>query len=162
MADDEPVRMERDTASPATRWGWVLAAVALLGAANVGQFIVSSPALMTGSPSRAAGSYLGGILFGTLAALGVAAAVGATNHLLPMLTRGLAALLATGSVFLVAVHAAARVGGLRPASIALLALAALGVALLTPSVRKERSDSIPGETARAGPGNPTDSGDRIP
>lgn len=161
MADDDPV-MEWDTPALATRWGWVLAAVALLGAANVGQFIISSPALMAGSPSRAAGSYLGGVLFCALAGLGIAAAVGGANHLLPALTRGLAVLLAMGSVFLVAVHAAAHVGALRPASVALLALAALGVALLTPSVRKGRSDSSPGETARAGPGSPTDSGDRIP
>jgi len=150
--------LERDHAG--TRWGWALAGAALLGAANVGQFIASSPALMTSSASRAAGSYLGAAMFAALAGLGVGAALGVANRVLAALTRGLAVLLALGSVFLVAVHAAARVGGLRPASVAVLALVALGLAWQTASACQRGADSGPG--TRVAPSRPTDSGARIP
>ncbi len=101
----------------------LLTLVALLGAVDVGQLIVSSPKLMAGSPSRAGGSALGLLLFLLLAVLTPAAARG--RSVPRALTRGLAALLAAGSLLLVVVHAAAGVGGLRPASVALLALLAL-------------------------------------
>ncbi len=149
--------MAGDNRGRATSWGWALAAVALLGAANVGQFIISSPALMAGSPGRAAGSYLGEALFGALAGLGIATARGAANHLLPALMRGLSVLIALGSVLLLVVHAAAHVGGLRPASVAVLA--ALAVAWRTASVRERLAAPSSGEAAEARPGRPIDSSD---
>ena len=151
--------MAGDNRGRATSWGWALAAVALLGAANVGQFIISSPALMAGSPGRAAGSYLGEALFGALAGLGIATARGAANPLLPTLMRGLSVLIALGSVLLLVVHAAAHVGGLRPASVAVLALAALAVAWRTASVRDRLAAPSSGEAAEARPGRPIDSSD---
>ncbi len=105
--------------------GWLLVLVALAGAADVAELMVTSPSLMAGSPSRAAGSALG--LAGFLALAGL----GARSVRRPgadAVRRWLAAVLAAGSLLLVAVHLAAHVGGLRPASVAVLALLALALA----------------------------------
>lgn len=102
----------------------LLTAVCLAGAADVAELMVTQPSLMAGSPSRAGGSALGLLLFLALAATGMVRA----GAVLRPLRRGTVAVLALGSLLLVAVHAAAHVGGLRPASVALLALLALPLA----------------------------------
>jgi hypothetical protein len=105
--------------------GTLLSGVALLGAADVAQLMITSPGLMASSPVRAGGSALGLVLFLLLAGLG---AVGALRPGGRALRRGLATLLVAGSVALVLVHLAAHAGGLRPASMALLAVLGLVLA----------------------------------
>ena len=84
--------------------------------------MVTDPGLMAASPARALGSGLGLALFLALAGLGARS----TRH--PggsVFRRGLAAVLAAGSLDLLVIHLAAHAGGLRPASVALLALLGL-------------------------------------
>ena len=107
------------------RRGYLLVLVALLGAADVAELMVTDPSLMAGSPSRALGSAVGLALFLALAALGARS----VRHPGAELVRHwLAAVLAAGSLVLVVIHLAAHVGGLRPASVAVLALVALALA----------------------------------
>ncbi len=84
--------------------------------------MLTDPGLMAASPTRALGSALGLALFLALAGLGARSIRHPGGS---VLRRGLAAVLATGSLVLVAVHLAAHAGGLRPASVALLALLGL-------------------------------------
>ena len=108
---------------PSTRArGYLLVLVALLGAADVAELMVTDPGLMAASPTRALGSWLGLALFVALAGLG-ARSVSRPGR--SVLRRGLAAVLTASSLALVAIHLAAHVGGLRPASVALLALLGL-------------------------------------
>ena len=105
--------------------GYLLVLVALAGAADVAELMVTDPSLMGGSPTRAVGSAVGLALFLALAGLGARSVrhPGADS-----VRRWLAAVLAAGSLVLVAIHLAAHVGGLRPASVAVLALLALALA----------------------------------
>jgi hypothetical protein len=111
---------------PATRArSYLLILVALLGAADVAELTVTDPGLMAASPTRALGSLLGLALFLALAGLGARSLSRPGGRVLRL---GLAAVLAASSLVLVAIHLAAHVGGLRPASVALLALLGLVLA----------------------------------
>jgi hypothetical protein len=99
--------------------------VALLGAADIAELMATDPGLMAASTTRALGSWLGLALFLALAGLGARSLSRPGGR---VLRRGLAAVLAASSMVLVAVHLAAHVGGLRPASVALLALLSLVLA----------------------------------
>jgi hypothetical protein len=110
------------------RWYWCLFGVSALGALDIGQFLATNGSMVRVSPGRAAGSVLGLALWLVLAGLSGATASG---HRSPPLSRAIlpvSGLLAVGSLGLVAVHAAARVGGLRPALGGVLGLIALGLA----------------------------------
>ncbi|MFZ0995523.1 MAG: hypothetical protein WAO09_06045 [Candidatus Dormiibacterota bacterium] len=104
--------------------------VSALGALDIGQFLATNGSMFRAAPGRAAGSALGLALWLVLAGLAGAAASGARSGWLSRSLVALSGLLAVGSLGLVAVHAAARVGGWRPALGGVLGLAALGLAYL--------------------------------
>jgi hypothetical protein len=112
------------------RWYWSLFGVSALGALDTGQFLATNLSMFRVSPGRAAGSVLGLALWVTLAGLSASAASGHRSSALARAILPLSGLLAVGSLALVAVHTAARVGGLRPALGGALGLAALGLAYL--------------------------------
>ncbi len=106
-----------------------LAALALLGAADVGMFIASSPAVALKNGSRAGGS-LGGLAVWLLLLGASGRRLAADDRPgLANLTLALAALAALGSVGLAAIHQLAGVGGWRTVSGALLGISALAVAV---------------------------------
>ncbi|MGA8208349.1 MAG: hypothetical protein WB801_07375 [Candidatus Dormiibacterota bacterium] len=82
------------------------------------------------APGRAAGSVLGLGLWLALTGLAGAAVFGRRGPQVSRAILPLSGLLAVGSLALVAVHAAARVGGLRPALGGILGVIALGLAYL--------------------------------
>jgi hypothetical protein len=104
--------------------------VSVLGALDIGQFLASNASMFRVSPGRTAGSALGLVLWLALVGLSGAAASGQRSSPLYRSILPISGLLAVGSLGLVAVHAAARVGGLRPALGGVLGLAALGLAYL--------------------------------
>ncbi|MGC8473730.1 MAG: hypothetical protein ACP5PW_04895, partial [Candidatus Dormibacteria bacterium] len=85
----------RDVGAGRRRRGYLLVLVALLGAADVAELMVSDPSLMAGSPTRALGSAVGLALFLALAALG---ARSVRHPGAELVRRWLAAVLAAGSV----------------------------------------------------------------
>ena len=110
------------------RWYWALLAISLAGGLDVAQFLATNRSMFSAAPDRAAGSVLGLLLWLMLAAV---AGRGTTALSSPRLARGtvaVAGIVAAGSLGLAAVHAAAHVGGLRPALGAILGVAALGIA----------------------------------
>jgi hypothetical protein len=112
------------------RWYWCLVGVSILGAGDIGQFLVTNGTTFRAAPGRAAGSVLGLVLWLALGGLAGAAASGPRSPQVSRSILALSGLLALGSLGLVAVHAAARVGGLRPALGGILGLTALGLAYL--------------------------------
>lgn len=106
-----------------------LAVVALLGAADVGAFIASSPAVALKNGGRASGS-IGGLAVWLLL-LGVSGRRVAADDraALATATLGLAALAAVGGVGLAAIHQLAGVGGWRTIGGAVLGISALGLAV---------------------------------
>jgi hypothetical protein len=112
------------------RWYWCLFGVSVLGALDIGQFLASNAGMFRAAPGRAAGSVLGLGLWLALTGLSGTAAWGRRPPHLARSILALSGLLALGSVALVAIHAAARVGGLRPALGGILGLIALGLAFL--------------------------------
>lgn len=112
------------------RWYWWLFGVALVGAFDIGQFLASNGTMFRSAPGRAAGSVLGLVLWLALTGLSGAAASGRRSSQLSRAILALSGLLALGSLGLVAVHAAARVGGWRPALGGALGLMALALAIL--------------------------------
>jgi hypothetical protein len=111
------------------RWYWWLTGISLLGSLEVAQFLATNSGMFTAAPGRAAGSVLGLVLWTLLTALAGAAASGRRSPWLARAILVLSGLVAVGSVGLAAIHAAAHVGGLRPALGAVLGLAALGLAI---------------------------------
>ena len=110
-------------------WYWWLTGVSVIGSLEVAQFLATNSGMFRSAPSRAAGSVLGLILW---IALTVLAAMAASGHRSRGLEQGilvLAVLVAIGSVGLTAIHAAAHVGGLRPALGGIISLVALGFAV---------------------------------
>lgn len=112
------------------RWYWCLLGVSVLGAVDVGQFLASNGGMFRTAPGRAAGSVLGLGLWLALTGLAGAAVFGRRGPQVSRAILPLSGLLAVGSLALVAVHAAARVGGLRPALGGILGVIALGLAYL--------------------------------
>lgn len=112
------------------RWYWCLFGVSVLGTLDVGQFLASNEGMFRTVPGRAAGSLLGLGVWLALTGLAGAAASGRREPQVSRAILPLSGLLAVGSWALVAVHAAARVGGLRPALGGILALIALALAYL--------------------------------
>jgi hypothetical protein len=117
---------------PLSRRSWIVAglgAVALAGAADVGLFIVTQPAVALKDGGRAGGSIGGLVVWLVLASLAGARWSGREG---PYLSRGtlmLAALAAAGGVGLAAVHMAAHVGGWRSTAGGVLGVAALALAI---------------------------------
>lgn len=97
---------------------------------DIGQFLATNGGMFRAAPGRAAGSVLGLLLWLALAGLVGAAASDARSSRFSRTILALSGLLAVGSLALVAVHAAARVGGWRPALGGILGLTALGLAYL--------------------------------
>lgn len=112
------------------RLHWWLFVTAVLGTLEVAQFLASNSGMFTSAPGRAAGSALGLLLWLALTGLAGFAAISRRSAGLgrPMVV--LSGLLALGSVGLAAIHAAAHVGGLRPALGGLLGLAVLLLAIV--------------------------------
>jgi len=108
-----------------------LVAVATAGTVDVAQFILSSPAMFQSAPGRATGSVVGLAVWLALTGCATAGAAGVSRRELRTATLGLAGLAAVGSVGLTAIHAAAHVGGLRPALGGVLGLSALALAWVT-------------------------------
>ena len=106
-----------------------LMVVALLGAADVGAFIATSPAVALKNSGRASGS-LGGLAVWLLL-LGASGRRAAADDArgLAALTLVLAGLAAFGGVGLAVVHQLAGVGGWRTVGGAVLGITALGLAL---------------------------------
>jgi hypothetical protein len=106
-----------------------LAAVAAIGATDVGVFIATSPATALKTGGRAGGS-IGGLAVWVLL-LAVAGRRLATDDRpgLSNATLGLGVVAAVGSVGLAVVHQLAGVGGLRTIGGGLLGVAALGLAI---------------------------------
>lgn len=126
-------RAERARALPVRRrrrWLWCLFGISALGALDIGQFLATNGGMFRAAPGRAAGSVLGLLLWLALAGLVGAAASDARSSRFSRTILALSGLLAVGSLALVAVHAAARVGGWRPALGGILGLTALGLAYL--------------------------------
>ncbi|HUY09797.1 MAG TPA: hypothetical protein VMW80_10195 [Candidatus Dormibacteraeota bacterium] len=112
-----------------SRYKW-LTGVAAIGSLDVAQFLATNTGMFSAAPGRAAGSVLGLILW---LALTVLAGIAASGRRFRQLTRAVlvvAGLVAVGSVGLTAVHAAAHVGGLRPALGGVLSLVALAIAIV--------------------------------
>ncbi|MGC2296937.1 MAG: hypothetical protein WA695_09665 [Candidatus Dormiibacterota bacterium] len=112
------------------RWYWCLFGVSALGTLDIGQFLATNQSMFRLAPGRAAGSVLGLVLWLALTGLSLSAASGHGTSRLSRTILPVSGLLAVGSLGLVAVHAAARVGGLRPAVGGVLGLSALGIAWL--------------------------------
>ncbi|MGC1184662.1 MAG: hypothetical protein WBA31_05850, partial [Candidatus Dormiibacterota bacterium] len=89
----------------------------------------SDRSMFTSAPGRAAGSVLGLLLWLVLTGLAGRCATGRRSPALSKGTVVVSGVVAVGSVSLVGIHAAAHVGGLRPAVGGVLGLAALGLAL---------------------------------
>jgi hypothetical protein len=132
MVEARSLAAARARALPARRRRLLrcLFGVSALGALDIGQFLATNGSMFRAAPGRAAGSALGLALWLVLAGLAGAAASGARSARLSRSLVALSGLLAVGSLGLVAVHAAARVGGWRPALGGVLGLAALGLAYL--------------------------------
>lgn len=116
-------------ASPRRPLLTALAAVAAIGATDVGVFIATNPATALKTGGRASGS-IGGLAVWVLL-LAVAGRRLATDDQagLSNATVGLGVLAALGGVGLAVVHQLAGVGGLRTIGGGLLGVAALGLAL---------------------------------
>ena len=116
-------------ASPRRPLLTALAAVAAIGATDVGVFIVTNPETALKTGGRAGGS-IGGLAVWLLL-LAVAGRRLATDDRsgLSNATLGLGVLAALGGVGLAVVHQLAGVGGLRTIGGGLLGIAALGLAL---------------------------------
>jgi len=108
---------------------WWLTGVSAVGSFDVAQFLATNPAMLGSAPDRAAGSVLGLVLWLLLTALAARAASRRRSRRLDRTILALAGLVAAGSLGLTAVHAAAHVGGLRPALGAVISLVALGLAI---------------------------------
>jgi hypothetical protein len=106
-----------------------LAAVAALGAADVGVFIATDPATALKSGGRAGGSIGGLGVWVLLLAVSGSRLVRDDRPALSNATLGLGVLAALGGVGLAVVHQLAGVGGLRSLGGGLLGGAALGLAL---------------------------------
>jgi uncharacterized membrane protein YhaH (DUF805 family) len=121
-------------APPATvaarRWYWWLVVVSVIGSLDIAQFLATNSGMFRSAPGRAAGSVLGLIVWLALTAIAGLAASGRRSRGLAGATLLLAGLAAIGSVGLTAIHAAAHVGGLRPALGGVLSLVALGLAIV--------------------------------
>jgi hypothetical protein len=114
-----------------------LGLVALAGAADVGLFIATQPAVALKTPGRAAGS-LGGLLAWLLLA-GLAAHRWdhERSRSEATLTLGLALVVALYGVGLALVHVVAHVGGLRTAVGAVAGIAALALAWVSRQARPD-------------------------
>ncbi len=110
-------------------WSLALLGVGLAGATDVAQFLVVNPGLFGTAPGRAAGSAVGLGVWVGVAACGAAGVAGAESVALRRASLGLAAGAAAGELGLLGIHAAAHVGGWRPAVGGLLGVAALGAAV---------------------------------
>lgn len=116
-------------AGAGVRWYWCLAGVSALGSLDIAQFIATNRGMFGSAPGRAGGSVLGLVLWLALTGL---AGTAATRQPSPRLVKGtitVSGVVAVGSVGLTAIHAAAQVGGLRPALGGVLGLAAFGLAI---------------------------------
>ncbi|MGH7691144.1 MAG: hypothetical protein ACRENY_08840 [Candidatus Dormibacteria bacterium] len=113
------------------RWALALGLVSLLGSLDIAQFIDSNRGMFGAAPGRASGSVLGLALWLTLTGLAALGAAGQRSQRLSRATVGVSGVVAVGSLGLTGVHAAAHVGGLRPALGGALGLAALGLAIAT-------------------------------
>jgi hypothetical protein len=106
-----------------------LAAVAALGAADVGVFIATDPATALKTGGRASGSVGGLAVWVVLLAVSGRRLVRDDRPALSNATLGLGVLAALGGVGLALVHQLAGVGGLRTIGGGLLGVAALGLAV---------------------------------
>lgn len=104
---------------------WLLTGVSIAGTADIAQFLVGNSGMFSTAPGRAAGSVLGLLFWIGLTVLAFSLALGTRSRLVLGGTLWVASLLTVGSLALAAVHAAAGVGGLRPALGAILALLAI-------------------------------------
>ncbi|MGH7642669.1 MAG: hypothetical protein ACRENX_06585 [Candidatus Dormibacteria bacterium] len=111
-------------------WYWWLVAVSTIGTLDIAQFLASNSGMFSSAPSRAAGSVLGLICWVGLTALAGLAAIGHRPSWLRHSLLALAVLVAVGSLGLTAIHAAAHVGGLRPALGGVISLIALGLTVV--------------------------------
>ncbi|HVC22264.1 MAG TPA: hypothetical protein VNH82_02360 [Candidatus Dormibacteraeota bacterium] len=129
--------MEAQAAAPADRpadatrrrWYWCLTLLSIVGSLDVAQFLASGRSMFTAAPGRAAGSVLGLLFWLLLTGLAGRSATGRRSPAVAKGTVIVSGVVAVGSVGLVGIHAAAHVGGLRPAVGGVLGLAALGLAL---------------------------------
>ncbi|MGC2191130.1 MAG: hypothetical protein WA751_02225 [Candidatus Dormiibacterota bacterium] len=112
------------------RWYWWLVGISVIGGLEVAQFVATNTGMFSSAPGRAAGSVLGVILWAALAGLAGVAATGRRSRSLAQATLVVAGLVAVGSLGLTVIHAAAHVGGLRPALGGVLSLLALGFAIM--------------------------------
>jgi hypothetical protein len=108
-----------------------LAAVALLGAADVGVFIATDPGTALKTGGRATGSLAGLAIWILLLGTAGRRLTGADGTAVRRATLGLGALAAIGGVGLAAIHQLAGVGGLRTIGGGVLGVAALALAVAT-------------------------------
>ena len=106
-----------------------LVVVALLGAADVGAFIASSPGVALKNGGRASGSLGGLAVWLLLIGASGRRVVTDDRQAMATVTLVLAALAALGGVGLAVVHQLANVGGWRTIGGAVLGLTALGLAV---------------------------------
>ena len=107
----------------------VLTAAALVGAADATIFVATDPGTALKTPGRAAGSLAGLIIWILLLAISGRRWRGGDSRRLAAVALALALLAALDGVGLAAVHALARVGGIRPLVGAGAGLTALGMAV---------------------------------
>ena len=106
-----------------------LVLVALLGVADVGAFIATSPAVALKNSGRASGSLGGLAVWLLLVGASGRRAAGDDGRRMAAMTLVLAGLAALGGVGLAVVHQLAGVGGWRTVGGAVLGISALGLAL---------------------------------
>ena len=106
-----------------------LAAVAVLGAADVGAFIATNPSVALKNGGRASGSIGGLVVWLLLLAVSGRRVATDDQRALAQATLLLAVLAAVGGVGLAAIHQLAGVGGWRTIGGGVLGVAALGLAI---------------------------------
>jgi len=106
-----------------------LIAVSLAGTADVAEFLMTRAAMFSETPSRAAGSVVGLILWLALVGVSSARYLRGERRGSRAATLAVAGLVAAGNVGLTAIHLKAGIGGVRPAVGGILGVLALILAL---------------------------------
>ena len=115
--------------APAIRTRLVaLAVTAVVATGVVAYFLVTQPAIGLKTPSRAVGSITGLLVWASVATLAAVRLSRGGGGRLGTATVVLAVLAAIGSVALAGIHAAAHVGGWQTITVAVLGVAAAGLA----------------------------------